>query len=364
MNIDFVNLKRQYNTIKDEVNNKLNAVLQGTHFILGENVEAFEHEFANYSGARYGVGVGSGSDALFLSLKVLGIGDGDEVIVPPNTFIATVNAIAQNGARPVFVDIDETYNIDATKIEEKITGKTKAIFPVHLYGQPADMKKIKEIAEEHNLYVVADACQAHGAGIKTEKIGSFGELVAFSFYPSKNLGAMGDAGMVITKDKELAEKIRMLRNYGQTQKNHHEVMGYNSRLGEIQAAILRVKLRYLNLWSFLRRKHAEKYNELLKDLVETPTVKEGMRHVYHLYVIRSNKRDKLQHCLNSKGISTRIHYPIPIHLQKAYEYLNYKKGDFPITENYANEILSLPMYSELTEGEIEKVCKIIKECEK
>ena len=364
MNISLVDLKRQYNSIKDEVNTKINEVLQNTYFILGENTEAFEEEFANYCGVKHAIGVASGSDALTLSLKALGIEEGDEVITVPNTFIATVDAISRNGAKPVFVDIDlETYNINVAKIEEKITDKTKAIIPVHLYGQPADMDAIIKIAKKkYDLKIIEDACQAHGAEYKGKKVGSLGEVGCFSFYPAKNLGAYGDGGMVVTNNEEIAERIKMLRNYGQSKKYYHDFMGYNSRLDEIQAAVLRVKLRYLDEWNDKRREYAKLYNELLKNVsgVETPIEKEFVKHVYHLYVIRCKNRDELQQYLSSKGVSTGIHYPIPVHLQKAYKHLEYKQGDFPITEKYSKEILSLPMFPELLEDEIKYVVNCIK----
>jgi len=363
MNVPFVDLKRQYDSIKDEVNTKINEVLQNTHFILGENSDAFEKEFANYCGVKYGVGVASGSDALTLNLKALGVNKGDEVITVPNTFIATVDAISRNGAKPVFVDIDpETYNIDVAEIEEKITDKTKAIIPVHLYGQPADMDEIIKIAKKYDLKIIEDACQAHGAEYKGKKVGSLSDVGCFSFYPAKNLGAYGDGGMVVTNNEQIAERIKMLRNYGQSKKYYHDFIGYNSRLDEIQAAVLRVKLRYLDEWNDKRREHAKLYNDLLENVsgIETPTEKEFVKHVYHLYVIRCKNRNELQNYLSSKGVSTGIHYPIPVHLQKAYKHLEYKEGDFPITEKYAKEILSLPMFPELTDEEIEVVVGLIR----
>ena len=363
MNIPFVDLKRQFDLIKNEVTTKINEVLRNTHFILGEEVEKFEEEFANYCGVKYGVGVASGSDALTLSLKVLGIGKEDEVITAPNTFIATVDAISRNGATPVFVDIDpETCNIDVAEIEEKITDKTKAIIPVHLYGQPADMDEIIKIAKKYDLKIIEDACQAHGAEYKGKKVGSLSDVGCFSFYPAKNLGAYGDGGMVVTNNEQIAERIKMLRNYGQSKKYYHDFIGYNSRLDEIQAAVLRVKLRYLDEWNDKRREHAKLYNDLLENVsgIETPTEKEFVKHVYHLYVIRCKNRNELQNYLSSKGVSTGIHYPIPVHLQKAYKHLEYKEGDFPITEKYAKEILSLPMFPELTDEEIEVVVGLIR----
>lgn len=363
MNIPFVDLKRQYDSIKDKVNTRINEVLQNTHFILGENVEAFEKEFANYCGVKYGVGVASGSDALTLCLKALGVNKGDEVITVPNTFIATVDAISRNGAKPVFVDVDpETCNINVTKIEEKITEKTKAIIPVHLYGQPADMDAIIKIAKKYDLKIIEDACQAHGAEYKGKKVGSLGDIGCFSFYPAKNLGAYGDGGMVVTNNEEIAERIGMLRNYGQSKKYYHDFMGYNSRLDEVQAAVLRVKLRYLDEWNNRRREHAKLYNELLENDsgIETPIEKEFVKHVYHLYVVRCENGDELQQYLSSKGVSTGIHYPIPVHLQRAYQHIGYKQGDFLITEKYAKEILSLPMFPELLNDEIKYVINCIK----
>ncbi len=364
MKISFVDLKRQYDSIKDELNVKINEVLNNTQFILGENVKSFEEEFAEYCDTKYAVGVASGTDALTLSLATLGIGEGDEVITVPNTFIATVDAISKNNARPVFVDIDpETYNIDVNKIEEKISERTKAIMPVHLYGQPADMDPILEIAEEHNIGVIEDACQAHGAEYKGKNVGSFGQIGCLSFYPGKNLGAYGDGGIVVTNDSDVAEKIKILRNYGQKVKYYHDFIGYNSRLDEIQAAILRVKLRYLNKWNELRRSHATEYTEFLEETsgIVLPSVQKNVNHVYHLYVIQCTNRDQTQEILSKKGISTGIHYPVPIHLQRAYSKLGYHHGDFPVTEEYAEKILSLPMFPELTIEEISYVCEQITE---
>lgn len=363
MKISFVDLKRQYKSIKDEINAKINEVLESTQFILGENVKAFEEAFAKYCSAKYAVGVASGSDALTLSLKALGIGEEDEVITVPNTFIATVDAISRNNAKSVFVDIDpETYNIDVNKIEEKITDKTKAIIPVHLYGQPADMDPILKIAKEYGLKVIEDACQAHGAEYNGKKVGSLGDVGCFSFYPGKNLGAYGDGGIIVTNNFEIAEKVKMLRNYGQKIKYYHDFVGYNSRLDELQAAILRVKLKYLDEWNELRRLHAEQYNRCLDGLsgIRLPLSKKEVKHVYHLYVIRCENRDTLQKKLLSKEIFTGIHYPVPIHLQHAYTKLGYRIGDFPVTEEYAKKILSLPMFPELTDKEIIYICKMIK----
>lgn len=359
MNVPFVDLKRQYRQIKDEINTKLNDVLNSTQFILGDNVVLFEEEFAKYCGIKYAIGVASGTDALTIGIDVLGIGKGDEVITVPNTFIATADAISKNGAKPVFVDIDpDTYNIDVTKIEDKITSNTKAIIPVHLYGQSAEMGPILKIAKDYGLKVVEDACQAHGAEYNGKKVGSLGDIGCFSFYPGKNLGAYGDGGMIVTNNSEIAEHVTMLRNYGQKLKYYHSFVGYNSRLDEIQAAILMIKLKHLDNWNNLRRRNAKIYGDMLEK-VDVVIPIEKYYHVYHLYVIRCNNRDKLQKYLISNGISTGIHYPIPLHLQKAYIHLNYSGGSFPITEKYVGEILSLPMFPELTTEEIVTICNYI-----
>ena len=361
--IPFVDLKAQYRSIKNEIDGAISNVIENTQFILGPEVDAFEREFADYCRVRECIGVASGSDALFLSLKALGIGPGDEVISVPNTFISTIDAISRTGARPVLVDIDpETYNIDADGIEDAVTERTKAIIPVHLYGQPADMDPVMEIAEKHGLFVVEDACQAHGAEYKGKRAGSIGDVGCFSFYPGKNLGAYGDGGAITTNNKELAERLRMMRNYGQREKNRHEFMGYNARLDSVQAAILRVKLKHLEEWTDMRIKNARIYSELLSESgVAVPKVSEQRRHVFHLYVIRSKERDELRKRLEGEGISTGIHYPIPVHLQKAYKHLGYKEGSFPVSERYAKEILSLPMYPELAREQIGVVCETIKQ---
>lgn len=361
MNIPFVDLKEQYQALSREINQVVAEVMGNSDFILGKEVDLFEQEFATFCGARYGVGVGSGTDALHLALLATGIRPGDEVITAANTFIATALAISYAGATPVLVDIDaDTYNINTAKIQSAITEKTRAIVPVHLYGQPADMDSILEIARKNNLIVIEDACQAHGAEYKGKRVGGIGDAGCFSFFPSKNLGAYGDGGMVITNNEEIAGKVRMLRNYGSVKKYYHELKGFNSRLDTIQAAILRVKLKMLGQWIELRRRHAFKYNELLEDtIVITPREADHVRHVYHLYVVRIAERDKLLADLRSEGISTVIHYPVPIHLQDAYENLGYKKGSFPITEQYADEILSLPMYPELKEEHIKTVAEAI-----
>lgn len=362
MQIPFVDLKVQYNLIKDEVDKAIHDVLNSCRFVMGENVVKFEEEFANLCKAKYAVSVGNGTDALKLALMASGIKAGDEVITVPNTFIATAESILNIGANVKFVDIDETYNIDVLKIKDAVTDKTKAILPVHLYGQPADMKAIKEIAEENNLIVIEDACQAHGAEYNGKKVPIAG-IGCFSFYPGKNLGAYGDAGCVVTNNGEVAEKVMMLRDHGRKkrEKYRHDIQGFNTRLDAMQAAVLRVKLRYLEKWNEARRKNAKMYNALLKDVVVTPVEVENRKHVYHLYVIRTKRRNGLQQYLKKQGVSTIIHYPIPLHLQPAYKFLSIKEGAFPVTEKYADEILSLPMYAELAEEQINFITDCVKD---
>jgi len=359
--IPIVDLKRQYEMMKDEINTAIAEVLNNSWFILGKQVEAFEQEFADFCGTKFAVGVGSGTEAIHLALVSLGVHSGDEVITVPNTAVFTVSAISFANGEPVFVDIDpQTYTIDPTKIENAITTRTKVILPVHLYGQCADMGRILEIARKYNLKVIEDACQAHGAEYNTKKAGVLGDLGCFSFYPSKNLGAYGDGGMVITDNPELAERLRMLRNGGQEKRYYHKIKGFNSRLDEIQAAILRVKLKHLNEWNERRRRNAELYNRLItnKEVIKPVEATYG-KHIYHLYVIRHPERDKLRGYLAENEIGTQIHYPIPIHLQEAYRDLGLKKGSCQVTERYADEILSLPVYPELTREEIQTVSQII-----
>ncbi len=362
MNIPFVDLNAQYQTIATEIQEAILGVIEKSDFILGKELEAFEKEFAEYCKVKYAVGLDNGTSALEMALRAYGIGDNDEVITTANTFIATASAIAFTGARPVLVDIDpDTYNLNPTLVESAITNKTKAIMPVHIYGQSADMDRIMDIARKRRLVVIEDACQAHGAIYKEKHVGSIGDAAAFSFYPAKNLGAYGDGGILITNNNEISEKVKMLRNYGQKQKYHHLFLAYNRRLDTIQAAILRVKLKKLDSWNESRRKAAQQYAELLKDnkSIITPIEMEYSKHIYHLYVVRVVNRDFVQQKLSESGISTGVHYPIPIHLQPAYEYLGYKRGDFPITEKYANEILSLPMFPELTKEQIEYVVQTL-----
>lgn len=376
MEVQLVDLKAEHKEIKKELHKEVKRVLSGGNFILGKEVETFEREFATYIGARYAVGVNSGTDALFLSLLSLDIGKDDEVIVPALTYVATAFAVSFTGAKPVFVDIDETtYNINPDKIEEKITPNTKAIIPVHLYGQPADMQPIIEIAKKHSLKVIEDACQAHGAEYifkkddntkATKKAGSIGDIGCFSFYPTKNLGCYGDGGMIVTNDKELYDKLLMLRNYGQKTKYEHIIKGHNSRLDTLQAAILSIKLKKLDKWNELRRKNARIYDRLLRKTkgITLPQELNNSKHVFYVYPIRIENRDKVYDSLREKGIGTIIHYPIPLHLQEAYQELGYKEGDFPIAEKIAKEIISLPMYPQLKKKQIrlvvEKLAEAIK----
>ncbi len=329
---------------------------------LGKNVQAFEVDFARYCGTEYAIAVGSGTEALQLALMGCGIGPGDEVITVSNTFIATVEAIVLVGAKPVFVDINpDTYNIDVAQIESKINGRTKAILPVHLYGHPANMSPILELAQIHKLKVIEDACQAHGAEYKGRRTGSLGNAGCFSFYFTKNLGAYGEAGMVTTSDPDIAKKCRMLRDHGSNIKYHHQLMGINGRIDEIQAAVLRVKLPHLDEWNEKRRSLAQAYNAGLPSIYVKPKEMSWAKHVYHLYVIRTPERDRLKAYLESKGIATAMHYPIPIHLQEACRSFGGKNISLPITEKLTGEILSLPMYPELTTEEVGYICDCIRE---
>jgi dTDP-4-amino-4,6-dideoxygalactose transaminase len=352
--IPFVDLKAQYRQIELEIKAALIDVLESGQFVLGPQLEAFEAEFAAYCQARYAIGVNTGTSALHLALLAAGVGPGDEVITVPLTFVATVAAICYTGARPVFVDIDpQSYTIDVRQIERAITERTKAILPVHLYGQPADMDPINQIAKQYGLTVVEDAAQAHGAEYKGRRAGTLGDLGCFSFYPGKNLGAYGEGGMVVTNDPKYVSTIQMLRNWGGEHKYHHMLKGFNYRLEELQAAILRVKLRYIEAWTEARRRHAAQYDELLaQSAVRTPQAMPYARHVYHIYAVRSQHRDATQQALHSRDIQTGIHYPIPVHLQPAHADLGYRQGDFPCAEQAAQEVLSLPMYAELSDEQV------------
>jgi dTDP-4-amino-4,6-dideoxygalactose transaminase len=361
--IPFVDLKSQYHSIKEEIDRAVMGVLESTAFVLGKEVAAFEDEFAGYTGASDAIAVNSGTSALHLALLAAGIGPGDEVITVPFTFVATVAAIGYSGARPVFVDIDpRSFTMDVTRIEAAITVRTKAIMPVHLYGHPADMYPILEIARRHNLVVIEDAAQAHGAEYKGRRVGGIGDLGCFSFYPGKNLGAYGEGGAVTTNNPEYVRTIRMLRDWGAERKYHHELKGYNYRMEGLQGAILRVKLRYLDGWTEMRRAHAEAYTERLKSSHATPP--EAMpfaRHVWHVYGIRTKDRAAVQQSLQEQGVQTNIHYPFPVHLLPAWADLGYSEGAFPEAETAAREELSLPMYPELTRQQVEQVCTAVEE---
>lgn len=362
-NVPFVDLGVQYRAISAEIDDAITKVIQEADFILGREVRLFEEEFAEFCDASYAVGVDSGTSALELALRAFDIGPGDEVITAANSFIASALGISHAGAKPVLVDVDPyTYTLDVTALERAITRRTKAIIPVHLYGHPAHMAPIRQLADKHGLVVIEDACQAHGARYKGKRAGSLGHAAAFSFYPGKNLGAYGDGGAVVTKDKKIASRLEMLRNYGQKEKYKHLFLGYNRRLDTMQAAILRVKLKYLEKWNAARRWNAKLYQKHLEGSgVVIPGEAPGAESVWHLYVIRTEQRDALKDHLVSKGISASIHYPIPIHLQPAYQDLGYKRGDFPVTEAYADRILSLPMYAELTDSQIEYISGAIAE---
>jgi dTDP-4-amino-4,6-dideoxygalactose transaminase len=366
MNIRFVDLKAQYESIKPEIDKAISDVISKTAFVGGPFVGSFEKAFAAFCGVKHCVGVGNGTDAIYVALRSLGIGPGDEVITVANSFIATSEAITMTGAKVVFVDINpQTYNIDVTKIEEKVTSRTKAIVPVHLYGQPADMDPILAMAKKHNLKIVEDAAQAHGAEYKGHKIGSIGDMASFSFYPGKNLGAYGDGGAILTNDDDLGEKARMIANHGRLDKYNHKLEGVNSRLDGLQAAILEVKLRHLPEWTEARRRNAYLYNDYLKDSggVITPVELPDVKAVYHLYVVRvkDGKREKFQDALKSQGIATGVHYPIALPNLLAYEYLRHGKGDFAEATKASQEIVSLPMFPELSESQIEYIGKTIKD---
>lgn len=362
-NVPFVDLGAQYRTIASEMDQAISQVIRETDFILGREVHLFEEEFAAFCEAHYAIGVDSGTSALELALRAFGIGPGDEVITAANSFIASALAISHAGGTPVLVDVDPySYTLDVTAIERAITRRTKAVIPVHLYGHPADMDPIRQLADKHGLVVIEDACQAHGARYKGKRVGSLGHAAAFSFYPGKNLGAYGDGGMVVTNDRKVAKRLEMLRNYGQKEKYKHLFRGYNRRLDTMQAAILRVKLKYLEKWNAARRWNAMLYQKHLEGSgVVVPGEAGGAEAVWHLYVIRTGRRDALKEHLAGKGVNAGIHYPVPIHLQPAYEDLGHKRGDFPVTEAYADRILSLPLYAELTPEQIEHVSSAISE---
>ncbi|MDI6794877.1 MAG: DegT/DnrJ/EryC1/StrS family aminotransferase [bacterium] len=359
MSIPLLDLKAQYASIREEINEAVLKVIESGCYILGPNVAALEEEVAAYCQASFGIGVASGTDALYISLLAIGIKPGDEVITVPFTFIATAEVITLLGAKPVFVDIDPlTFNINPDRIEAAVTKKTKAIIPVHLYGQPADLDPILSLAAKYDLKVIEDGAQAIGAEYKGKRIGAIGDLGALSFFPAKNLGAYGDGGMVVTNNEDLAELIKMLRVHGSKEKYYHSIIGFNARLDELQAAVLRVKLKYLAEWTEARRQKAAAYNQGLKDSsVVIPQEPLFARHVYNQYTIRSRRRDELKEDLAANGIPTAIHYPMPLHLQEAFAFLGYKKGDFPESERAAGEVLSLPIYPELSEQQASEIIK-------
>ena len=361
MKIPLVDLKAQYHSIKREVDEAISRVLETGQFILGKEVEAFEEEFARYLGVDHAIGINSGTSALYLALLAMGVGPGDEVITVSQTFVATVEAIHWTGARPVFVDIDEeTYTMDPAQIESKVTKKTQAIIPVHLYGHPADMDPILEIAGKHKLWVIEDACQAHGAFYKGKRVGGLGHAACFSFYPGKNLGAYGEGGAVVTNDEALATQIKKLRNHGGLAKYCHEIPGWNARLEGIQGAILRVKLPHLEKWNELRRKHVREYTSLLKGLdVKLPREASYARSVFHVYVIRARNRDKLNSFLSEQEIGCVIHYPTPNHLLDCFRGLGYREGSLPVTEKVSKEVLSLPLYPEMSAAQIREVAQAV-----
>jgi dTDP-4-amino-4,6-dideoxygalactose transaminase len=359
--IPFVDLKAQYLSIKPEIDEAIQGILNSCQFTLGSEVGKFEEEFAAYCGNTFGVGVNNGTSALHLGLLAADIGPGDEVITVPFTFVASVAAIWYTGAKPVFVDIDPaTYTMDPAQVEAAITSRTKAILPVHLYGQPADMGPILAIAKKHGLLVLEDACQAHGAEYDGKRVGSLGDMAAYSFYPGKNLGAYGEGGMLVTGDAALARKIRMLRDWGAEKKYQHVLKGYNMRLEGMQGAVLRVKLRYLEQWTEARRAAAARYGALLTEAgIAPPAVRPNVRHVYHVFAVRVGDRAAVQDKMQAAGVSSGIHYPIPIHMLPAYEDLGYVQGEFPHSEAAAAEELSLPMYPEITGPMQEQVVKAL-----
>jgi dTDP-4-amino-4,6-dideoxygalactose transaminase len=358
--IPLADLKTQYHSIKAEIDSAISGILESSQFILGREVAAFEEAFAAYCGGRHAIAVNSGTSALHLALLAAGVGEGDEVITVPYSFVATAAAIRYTGAKPVFVDIDAaSFNIDVNAIEAAITPRTKAIMPVHLFGQPADMDPILDIARRHNLLVIEDAAQAHGAEYKGRRVGSIGDFGCFSFYPGKNLGAYGEGGAVVTNNPEAARTIRLLRNWGQEESYKHILRGYNYRMEGLQGAILRVKLKYLPQWTEARRAHGETYNRLLAGAgVITPAVMAYARHVFHVYALRTPNRQALQSAMTAAGVQTAVYYPIPIHMLEAHQDLGYRPGQFPVSERMCEEELSLPVYPELTQQQIEMIAGV------
>jgi dTDP-4-amino-4,6-dideoxygalactose transaminase len=363
MSVPYLDLKQQYSSIREDVLAAVARVFDSCQFVLGKEVAAFEEEFAAYCGVRHGIAVNTGTSALHLALLAGGVGPGDEVITVPFTFVATTAAIVYCGAQPVFVDVDPvTYTMHPAKIEAAITPRTKAILPVHLYGHPANMDAIGEVAHRHGLRLIEDAAQAHGAMCGGRRCGSMGDLGCFSFYPGKNLGAYGEGGLVTTDNDEVARKIRMLRDWGAERKYEHVLKGFNYRMDGVQAAVLRIKLRHLEAWTEARREHAREYSEMLEGCgLQLPTETSGSRHVYHVYPVLTAERRELMSALAARGVESGIHYPTPIHLLPAYSDLNYKAGDFPVAERLASEEVSLPMFPELSEQQISQVTEAVLE---
>ena len=364
MNVPFIDFSEQYQTIKDEVLVGLQQVFEKGNFILGEEEKSFEKQFASYCEAQYAVGVNSGTDALYLALAALNVDVGDEVIIPTFTFIATALCVSYTGATPVFVDVEEnTYNIDPEKLKQAITDKTKVIMPVHIYGQPSNMAEIKAIAKERGIKIVEDAAQAHGSSYQGKRVGSLGDIACFSFYPTKSLGAFGDGGIVVTNDNDVYQKVLMLRDYGRKGRYDHKVKGYNSRLDTVQAVVLAAKLKHLDQWNQMRNEHAAIYCELLKDVpkVVCPKILDDRSHVFQTFAVRVQNRDDVLEKMKEKGVGVLIHYPIPLHLQEAYKDAGYKVGDFPVAEQLANEVLSLPMFPHMKKDQIEYVVQSLKE---
>jgi dTDP-4-amino-4,6-dideoxygalactose transaminase len=364
MKVPFLDLKPQLNEVDKNVQKALTALMKRSDFILGQDVKDFENAFARYVDAKYAVGLNSGTDALFLGLLSLGVGPGDEVIVPTFTYIASAFAVSYTGAKPVFSDIDEkTFNIDVKKVEPLITRNTKAIMPVHLYGQSADMDPLRKLAAKHNIRIIEDAAQAHGTEYKKRKVGALGDLGCFSFYPTKNLGALGDAGMAVTNDEQVFEKLMKLRDYGRKTRYEHSSIGYNSRLDSIQAVFLKERLRRLDQWNKKRIEAASLYKKYLMDIdkIVLPHEDASGKHVYHIFAIRIQNRDRIQEVLRKKGVTAMVHYPVPLHLQEVYKSLGYKKGDFPVAERISHEVLCLPIFPHIKKQQIKFVADKIKE---
>jgi len=362
MNVPFVDLKTQYNSLKNEIDTAIQSVIERTAFIKGEELKEFEENYAKKYKVKNCIAVANGTDAIYIALKMMGIKKGDEVITVANSWISTAETISQTGATPVFIDIDEYSTIDISKIEEKITSKTKAIIPVHIYGQPADMKMIKQITDKHNLYLIEDCAQSHFAEFEGQTVGTFGDVATFSFYPGKNLGAYGDAGAIITNNDELASKMRMFANHGALKKHEHQIEGINSRMDTLQAAILKVKLPHIIDWNAKRAKNGEYYNKVLANIgdIVIPPKRKNVKHVYHVYSIRTKHRDELMQHLKDNNIGVAIHYPVALPLMQAFAYLKYSNADIPVAAKYQDEILSLPMYPELTKEMMDYVAETIK----